>query len=134
MNPFPPPPCAQVSEQFMKEANNHNAVVYRHPLGVTATPRRRGYRVVNLDDRSSQYRAMIAHLRATDYPKQQKQDDPISVAANGGGSTGESLFDLSRRYDAQASRNFVRDAALLGAIAAISGWAFVHTVQAIAGS
>ena len=117
----------------MKEHNN-NPVKYPNPLGASAKPRRRGYWGINLDDRLAQYRAMMAHLRATGYPVSQRESLPASDSGvSGGRSTIESLLDLSRRYDAQASRNFIRDAALLAVIVAIPAWAFIHAVQAFAG-
>jgi hypothetical protein len=115
----------------MKRTNNHNTVMYRYPPGITVRRRRRGYRV-SLDDRSSQYQAMMAHVRATGYRNQNTQGDPVS--ASNSRSTAESLVELSQRYDTQASRTFIRDAAVLAATAAISGWAFIHTLQAIAAS
>ena len=51
----------------MNEQNN-NVIMHRHPLGVIMRPKRAGYRFINLDDRSFEYGAMLAHLRATGYP------------------------------------------------------------------
>jgi hypothetical protein len=86
----------------MKGTNNHNTVMYRYPPGITVRRRRRGYRV-SLDDRSSQYQAMMAHMRATGYRNQNTQGDPVS--ASNSRSMAESLVELSERYNTQASRN-----------------------------
>lgn len=119
----------------MKKDNNNHAVIHHHPSGVTVRPTRRGYRIINPDDWSSRYRAMMAHLRATDYPARRWETSARPNNAIGNDtSRAETLLDLSRRYHAQASRNFIRDTALLAITAAIAAWAFIHTIQAMAGS
>ena len=43
------------------------------------------------------------------------------------------LLQLGRAYSKQASRNFVRDGILLAVFGALSAWAIIHAIQAMAG-
>jgi len=120
-----------------QNSNQHNnVIVYRHPRGVVARKARRGYRIANFNDRSPEYRAMNAHLRASAYPDEQGTQPLFSLA--GGGSIPSNgimpFLRLRRRYDEQARRNFVRDGVLLAVFVALSAWAIIHAVQAMVGS
>ncbi len=114
---------------------DNNVIVYRHPSGVAARKARRGYRIVNFNDRSPQQRAMKAHLRASAYKLGRDGEPALSLA--GGGSIGRNRIPawlhLRRSYDEQARRNFVRDGILLAVMVVISTWALIHAVQAMAG-
>ena len=90
-----------------QNTNQHNnVVVYRHPRGVVARKARRGYRIVNFNDRSPEYRAMNAHLRASAYQNEHGTQPLFSLA--GGGSIPSNgimpFLRLRRRYDEQARR------------------------------
>jgi hypothetical protein len=41
---------------------------------------------------------------------------------------------LRQHYEQQASRNFLRDGVFLAVFVALSAWAMIHAVQAMAGS
>lgn len=120
-----------------QNSNQHNnIVVYRHPRGVAARKARRGYRIMNFNDRSPAHRAMKAHLRASAYRNEHGTQPLLSVAGAGSiPSNGIMPFSrLRRRYDEQARHNFVRDGILLAVIVMISAWALLHAVQTMAGS
>ena len=115
---------------------NNNVVVYRHPRGVVARNARRGYRIVNFNDRSPEYRAMNAHLRASAYQNERGTQSLFSLAGSESiPSNGIMPFlRLRQRYDEQARSNFVRDGVLLAVFVALSAWALIYAVQAMVGS
>jgi hypothetical protein len=120
-----------------QNTNQHeNVVVYRHPRGVVVRNARRGYRFVNFNDRSPEYRAMNAHLRASAYQNEHGTQPLFYLAARESiPSNGIMPFlRLSQRYDEQARRSFVRDGVLLAVFVALSAWALIHAVQAMVGS
>ena len=116
--------------------NRDNVIVYRNPRGVAARKARRAYRMINFNDRSPEYRAMKAHLRASAY-KSERESEPLLSVARAGAIPRNGIMPflhLRRRYDEQARRNFIRDGILLAVIVAISAWALIHAVQTMAGS
>ena len=123
----------------MKETNNYyqsNAVIERHPYGLTIRPRRRRHGALNFNDRSPEYRAMTAHLRSARYASQRENALALPNRANGddtGVSRIQPFLNLRRSYDAQVRRNFVRDVFLFAVIVTMSAWAIVHAVRAMGG-
>ena len=122
----------------MKKQNNnqHDTILYHHPASLSTRATRRGYRSLNFNDRSPEYRAMKAHLRASAYDKYRRSKEPRLALASGGGVAGQSvptLVELLRAYGEQASRNFLRDGILLALFGALSAWAIIHAIQAMAG-
>lgn len=121
----------------MKEANNdNNLIMSRYPSGVTIRPRRRRYGALNFNDRSPEYRAMMAQLRSARYGSH-RESTARSVDRVEGRDNGVSriqpFLKLRRSYDAQARNNFVRDVLLFAVIVTISAWAVLHVVHALAG-
>lgn len=120
-----------------QNSNEHNnVIVYRHPRGVAARRARRGYRIVNFNDRSPEYRAMKAHLRASAYRNEQETQPLVSVAGADRIPSNRIVpfMRLRQHYEQQASRNFLRDGVFLAVFVALSAWAMIHAVQAMAGS
>ncbi len=120
-----------------QNSNQHNSVIVNHhPRGVAARRARRGYPIVNFNDRSPEYRAMKAHLRASAYENETETQPLVSLPGDGGmpGNGTMSFLRLRRHYDEQARSNFVRDGVLLAVFVALSGWAIIHAVQAMVGS
>lgn len=122
----------------MKKQNSNydNIMVNRQPMGITARPARRGYRLVNFNDQSPEYRAMKAHLRASAYKDQRQRQAVVSIAEPESipSNSIAPFLHLHRGYEEQARRNFVRHALLLSAFAALSAWAILHALLAMAGS
>ena len=59
-----------------------------------------------------------------------------TTRSGGGGVAGQSvptLVSLLRAYGEQASRNFLRDGIVLALFGALSAWAIIHAIQALAG-
>jgi hypothetical protein len=120
----------------MKEAhNNNNLLMRRDPFGVMIRPWRRRYGSIRFNDRSPEYRAMMAELRSARYASNSAVSPP-PVPAGGDDSRVSKVqpfLNLRRNYDAQARNNFVRDVFLFAVIVVISAWAVVHAVRALAG-
>jgi hypothetical protein len=120
----------------MRKQNIDDVIMQEHRTGVVVRPKPRGYRIINFNERSPEAAAMNAHLRASAYKSERDGHGRVPRLA---GVTSvrhrriSSLLHLRRRYDSQARHNFVRDAILFAVIVALSAWAFLHTVQAIAG-
>ncbi|HJT82569.1 MAG TPA: hypothetical protein VJ719_15340 [Chthoniobacterales bacterium] len=119
----------------MKQAHHdNNLLTRRFPLSVMIPPRRR-HGGLNFNDRSPEYRAMMAQLRSARYATNRAVSPP-PVPAGGGDSRVsrvQPFLNLRRNYDVQARNNFVRDVFLFAVIIAMSAWAVVHAVRAMGG-
>jgi hypothetical protein len=123
----------------MKEQNNDDVVMYRHPFGATVRRKGRYYQIINFNDGSTDRGVMIAHLRAAAYRnrKQSKASPTRSQSKTAGRSAqyARGFLTLGREYDIQARDNFAREAVLfcfivVGALA----WPVIESVRALAGS
>jgi hypothetical protein len=110
---------------------NHNVIMYRHPLGVIVRPKRAGYRFINFDDRSPEHGAMLAHLRETGYPTDQSRSQPGANDSR----LNRTLLKLGREYEGAARDNFAREAALFCVIGLVGiAWPTIHIMKALAGT
>ena len=119
----------------MKEANNlDNLIMRRVPFGVTTQSRRRPHGAINFNDRSPEYRAMMAQLRSARYASNRSITAASKEPPGDGKGAGfriQPFLQLRRSYEAQARKNFVRDVILFAVIVTISVWALIHAVRAL---
>jgi hypothetical protein len=123
----------------MKEQNNDEVVMYRHPFGATVRRGGRYYQVIHYNDRSTDSGVRIAHLRAAAYRdrKESQASRMRSQPKTAGRSArhARGFLTLGREYDIQARDNFAREALLfcvivVGALA----WPVIEGIRALAGS
>jgi hypothetical protein len=71
----------------MKKQNMDDVIMHEHPRGVIFRPKRRGYRMINFNERSPEVAAMNAHLRASAYNHQRDNTQRVLAVAGGGSVT-----------------------------------------------
>ena len=121
----------------MKQMNHHEEMIrYGEPFLGATRRKRRGFAVLNYNDRSPEVAAMNAHLRASAYgeTKGGNETRPVSSLTTRGAvarNRARSFLGLGSQYDTQARDNFVSEVVLFALIATLAVWPIIHAVQAL---
>jgi hypothetical protein len=123
----------------MNRTELQKVILYRDPPGLGARPRRRAYQSLNFNERSAQYRAMMAHLRAHRYREGGKKGGSAATGLHSRwkalpAATRATLLGIGRQYELEVSNNFAREVVLFAIIGLVAfAWPLMHLVQAMLG-